>query len=80
MGYTLMATRTSNNNARYKRELREKIQTQTQEYILRFEPLLYIPTFTQNDFHYVHTRPSTKGPPPRNYNSHNSSLNTQAST
>jgi len=51
------------------KELREKIQMQTRGYVLRFEPLLYIPTFTQKDFHYVHTRPSTKGPLPRNYNS-----------
>ena len=31
--------------------------------------MLYVPTFTQKDFHYVHIRPSTKGPSPRNYNS-----------
>ena len=53
-------------------------QTQTQRYVSRFEPLLYVPAFTQKDFHYVHTEPSTKGPPPRNYNStlrvHNSTL------
>jgi len=34
-------------------------QTQTLRYISRFEPLLYVPTFTQKDFHYVHTGPST---------------------
>ena len=28
-----------------------------------------LPAFTQKDFHYVHTRSSTKGPPLRNYNS-----------
>jgi len=44
-------------------------QTQTIRYVSRFEPLLYVPTFTQKDFHYIHIRPSTKGPPPRNYNS-----------
>jgi len=37
------------------------------------------PAFTQKDFYYVHTRPSIKGPSPRNYNStlgvHYSSLN-----
>ena len=38
-------------------------------YVLRFEPLLYVPAFTQKDFHYVHTGPSTKGPPLKNYNS-----------
>ena len=53
-------------------------QTQKQRYILRFEPLLYVLAFTQKDFHYVHTRPSTKRSLSRNYNStvrvHNSSL------
>ena len=53
-------------------------QTQTPRYISRFEPLLYVPAFTQKDFHYGHTGPSTKGPPLRNYNStlevHDSSL------
>jgi len=44
-------------------------QTQTTRYISRFEPLLYVPSFTQKDFHYVHTGPSTKGPSSRNYNS-----------
>ena len=44
-------------------------QTQTPRYVLTFEPLLYIPAFTQKDFHYVHTGPFTKGPPPRNYSS-----------
>ena len=44
-------------------------QTQITRYVLRFEPLLYVPAFTQKDFHYVHTGPSTKGPSPRNYNS-----------
>ena len=53
-------------------------QTQTTRYISRFEPLLYVPAFTQKDFYYVHTEPSTKGPPLINYNSilgvHNSTL------
>jgi len=55
-------------------------QTQTPRCVLRFELLLYIPSFIQMDFNYVHTGPSTKGPPPRNYNStlgvHNFSLDT----
>jgi len=42
---------------------------QTIRYVSRFGPLLYVPAFTQKDFHYVHTGPSTKGPPLRNYNS-----------
>ena len=44
-----------------KRESERKIQMQTQGYASRFEPLLYVPAFTYNDFHYVHTGPSTKG-------------------
>jgi len=36
-------------------------QTQIPRYVLRFEPLLYIPAFTQNDFHYVHIGPPTQG-------------------
>ena len=28
-------------------------QTQTQGYVSRFEPLLYVPAFTQKNFHYV---------------------------
>ena len=37
-------------------------QSQTQRYVLRFEPLLYVPAFTQNDFYYiVHTGLSTQG-------------------
>ena len=61
-----------------KRELRESRSNQIQGYVSRFEPLLYVPAFTQKDLHYVHIGPFTKGPPPRNYNStlgvHNSSL------
>ena len=44
-------------------------QIQTTRYVSRLEPLLYVPVFTQKDFHYVHTGPSKKGPPLRNYNS-----------
>ena len=36
-------------------------QTQTPRYASRFEPLLYVPAFTQKDFHYVHTEPPIKG-------------------
>ena len=53
-------------------------QTQIPRYVSKLELLLYVTAFTQKDFHYVHTGPSTKGPPLRNYNStpgvHNSSL------
>ena len=41
---------------------------QTPEYVSRFEPLLYVPAFTKKDFYYVHTGPSTKRLPLRNYN------------
>ena len=44
-------------------------QTQTTRYVSSYEPLLYVPAFTQKDFHYDHKRPSTKGPSPTNYNS-----------
>ena len=36
-------------------------QTQTLRYVSRFESLLYVPTYTQKDFHYVHTGSPTKG-------------------
>ena len=28
-------------------------QTQTSRYVSSFEPLLYVPAFTQKDFHYI---------------------------
>ena len=52
---------------------------QTQGYVSRFEPLIYVPAFTRKDFHYVHTGPSTKGPPPRNYDLHTGSTQLQLS-
>ena len=64
-----------------KRELREReIQTQTQEYVLRFESLLYVPAFTQKDFHYVETGPSTNEPSPRNYKLQNKEYKTPTLT
>ena len=42
--------------------MREKIQTQTQGYVSRFEPLLNIPAFTQKDFPYVHVGPKAYHP------------------
>ena len=30
-------------------------QSQTPKYVSRFEPLLYVPAFTQKDFHYMST-------------------------
>ena len=41
-------------NARYKRESNKIVdQSQIQRYVSRFEPLLYVPAFTQKDFHYI---------------------------
>ena len=35
---------------------------QTTRYVSRFEPLLYVPAFTQKDFHYnIHTGLPTQG-------------------
>ena len=39
-------------------------QTQTPRYILRFEPLLYVPAFTQKDFHYMSTQDLPHREPP----------------
>ena len=54
------------------------LNTNTKIYFEVRATALRVPAFTHKDFHYVHTRPSTKGAPPRNYNStlgvHNSSL------
>ena len=37
-------------------------QSQTIRYVSRFEPLVYVPAFTQKDFHYiVHTGLPTPG-------------------
>ena len=76
-----------NNNARCKKGIRvkRKIQLQTRGNVSRFETLLYVSAFTKKYFPYVHTGPSTKEPPPRNYNYksgvHNSTLsNTITST
>jgi len=33
------------------RELESMDQTQTPRFVSRFEPLLYVPAFTQKDFH-----------------------------
>ena len=37
-------------------------QSQTQRYVSRFKPLLYVPAFSQKDFYYmVHIRLPTQG-------------------
>ena len=59
-------------------EFRDSGSTQTPRYFSRFEPLLYVPTFTQKDFHYVTQDLPHREPPPRNaiikLGVHNSSL------
>ena len=59
-------------------ELRDSGSNANTKICFEVESLLYVLAFTQKDFHYVHTGPSTKGPLLRNYNStpgvHNSSL------
>jgi len=42
-------------------EFRDSGSNTSTKICLRFEPLLYIPAFTQKNFHYVHTGPPTKG-------------------
>ena len=43
-------------------EFRDSESKETPRYISRFEPLLYVPAFTQKDFHYiVHTGLPTQG-------------------
>ena len=68
-------------NVRYKRERELEIvdQSQTIRYVSRVEPLLYVPTFTQKDFHYISTQdPPIQGTSTEDYNStlevHNSTL------
>ena len=46
------------------RELRDEDQMQTQRYVLRFEPLLYVLAFTQKDFHYASTQDFPHREPP----------------
>ena len=39
-------------------------QSQTPRYVSMFEPLLYVPDFTQKDFHYVSTQDFPHREPP----------------
>ena len=39
-------------------------QRQTPRYVSRFEPLLYVPAFTQKDFHYMFTQDFSHREPP----------------
>ena len=39
-------------------------QLQTPRYVSRFEPLLYVPAFTQKDFHYTFTQDFPHREPP----------------
>jgi len=55
-------------------------QSQTLRYVSRFEPLLYVPTFTQKDFHYiVHAGLSTQGTSTENLGNTNSDYTTPLS-
>ena len=48
-----------------KRESLEIVdQSQTQRYVSRFEPLLYVPAFTQKDFQYASTQDYPHREPP----------------
>ena len=47
-----------------KRELEIVDQSQTTRYVLRFELLLYVPAFTQKDFHYMSTQDLPHREPP----------------
>jgi len=50
----------------YKRESLEIVdQSQTPRYVSRFESLLYVPAFTQKDFHYISTQDLLHREPPR---------------
>ena len=52
-------------NARYKRESLEIVdQSQTTRYVSRFQLLLYVPAFTQKDFHYMSTQDFPHREPP----------------
>ena len=42
-------------------EFRNNEPNANTRYVSRFEPLLYVPAFTQKDFHYIHTGPPTQG-------------------
>ena len=45
------------NEREREREILEIVdQSQSQRYISRFEPLLYVPAFTQKNFHYTFTQ------------------------
>ena len=48
------------------REFRDSGSIANTGYVSRFKPLLYVPAFSQKDFHYnVHTELPTQGPPLR---------------
>ena len=49
-------------------ELRDNGSNANNKICFEVRALLYVPTFTQKNFHYIHIGPSTKGPSPRNYN------------
>ena len=50
-------------------ELRDSGSNANNKICFEVQVTIYVPSFTQKDFHYVHTGPSIKGSPLRNYNS-----------
>ena len=64
----------------YKRESVEIVdQSQTPRYVSRFGPLLYVPAFTQKDFHYASTQGISRFGKYK-IGAHNSSLQQTTST
>ena len=71
-------------NIRERERKRERVRdsgsTQTTRYVSRFEPLLYVPAFTQKDFHYiVHTGLPTQGTSTENLGNTNQEYTTPLS-
>ena len=50
-------------------ELRDSGSNTSTKICFEIRATALVPAFTQKDFYYVNTRPFTKGPPLRNYNS-----------
>ena len=56
-------------------------QSQTQRYVLRFDPLHYVPAFTQKDFYYiVHRGLPTQGTSTEDLGKYNMEYTTPLST
>ena len=65
---TILSIYDMSNMNQYKVNKRESLeivdQSQTPRYVSRFEPLLYVPAFTQKDFHYSSTHDFPHREPP----------------